>query len=224
MNSFTQADETGAYLRDLGLKKDSQVVIYGRTSSYDLLNTSTLAFTLLSHGFMNVSLLDGGYTAWVFEYELDVSTELISKPKGDFIAKREDGFFIKADTLLEDLKKITLLDSRESSQYFGTSLSKGVSRAGHIPYAQSSYYQDKFLSDATLRPHEELELLFQGLQLKAHDTIVVYGRDLREASMNWYLLYHHFGFKNVKIYEGSMLEWGNNPELPLRKFLWECGK
>jgi len=220
------AKDVGEYLRDLGLRNDSQVVIYGRATSQDQLSTSYLAFILLSHGFSNVSLLDGGYMAWVFENELLVSTEIFSKEQeGDFEAKRNENFFITSDEINHNLESIKLLDSRRGPEYFGTSLSKGVIGIGHIPSAQSSFYQDKFLSDFTLRLEEELELLFvEGHKFHKDDTIVVYGTDAREASMNWYLLYQHLGFRDVKLYEASMQEWGNNSELPLRKFLWECGK
>lgn len=220
------AEDIGTYLKDLGLRNDSDVVLYGRATSQDQLSTSYLAFILLSHGFSKVSLLDGGYMAWVFENELLVSTEIFSKEQeGDFEAKRNENFFITSDEINQNVESIKLLDSRKSSEYFGTSLSKGVTGVGHIPSAQSSFYQDKFLSDFTLRLEEELELLFvEGHKLHKDDTIVVYATDAREASMNWYLLYQHLGFRDVKLYEASMQEWGNDSELPLRKFLWECGK
>lgn len=219
------AEDIGEYLRDLGLNHNSKVVIYGRNTSQDQLNTSYLAFILLSHGFSNLSILDGGYMAWVFENELLVSAEIFSKEEGDFQAKRDENLFIPTETLAKNLEQTTLLDSRSPSEYFGTSLSIGVNGVGHIPGAQSSFYQDKFLSDFILRSSEELDLIFkEGHKLSSTNTIVVYGTDAREASMNWYLLYQHLGFKNVKLYEGSMQEWGNNPELPLKKFLWECGK
>jgi thiosulfate/3-mercaptopyruvate sulfurtransferase len=225
LKSLKREEDIGEYLRDLGLNDDSQVVIYGRSTSQDQLNSSYLAFILLSHGFSNVSLLDGAYMAWVFENELFVSTEVFSKDEGNFNPKRNDAFFISADSLQENLENLILLDSRHSSEYFGTALSTGVAQIGHIPSAQSSFYQDKFLSDFTLRPQEELDLLFhEGHKLHKNESIVVYGTDAREASMNWYLLYKYLGYENVKLYEGSMQEWGNNPELPLKKFLWECKK
>ena len=225
MNALLRSKDMGESLRELGLNHDSEVVIYGRSTSQDQLHSSYLAFVLLSHGFDNVALLDGGYMAWVFENELLVSSETFTKESGNFKVQDHKDFVITTERLKKDLKNIKLLDSRSTSEYFGTSLSVGVSGLGHIPSAQSSFYQDKFLSDFTLRSNEELHQIFlDGHNLQEDDTIVVYGVDAIQASMNWYLLLKHFGFKDVKLYEGSMKEWGNDPDLPLNRFLWECRK
>ena len=225
LKTLLDAEDKIASLRELGLNNDSEVIIYARSTSQDQLHASYFALLLLSYGFDNVALLDGGYMAWVFENELLVSSEIFTKEEGNFESSVQRDFFITADQLHENLETVKLLDSRSPAEYFGSSLSKGVTGVGHIPGAQSSFYQDKFLSDFTLRPHEDLDQIFlDGHHLQKDDTIVVYGVDALQASTNWYILYKHFGFKDVKIYEGSMQEWGNNPELPLRKFLWECKK
>ena len=93
---------------------------------------------------------------------------------------------------------------------------------GHISTAKSSYYKDKFLYDGTIRYMTELEEIFiKGHELNIEDDIIVYGESALSASMNWYILYKYMGFKNIKIYEASLLEWGNYPDLPMTRFKWE---
>jgi len=35
--------------------------------------------------------------------------------------------------------------------------------------------------------------------------------------MNWYVLTKHLNFKNVKIYDASMKQWGNLDDTPMEK-------
>ena len=58
-------------------------------------------------------------------------------------------------------------------------------------------------------------------QVKKDDVVVSYCTSGMEASMNWYILYNYFGFKNVKLYDASMREWGNREDTPMERFKWE---
>ncbi len=79
-----------------------------------------------------------------------------------------------------------------------------------------------FLRDSTLRDDKELnEIFLYGHGLKSNDEIIVYADDAVTASMEFYILYKHMGFKNTKLYEASLLEWGNTLDLPMTRFKWE---
>ncbi|MFA5235165.1 MAG: rhodanese-like domain-containing protein [Sulfurimonas sp.] len=69
-------------LSRLGINENSKVVIYTRNQKDDCLNSTYLAFMLAQHGFENVTILDGGYMAWVFKYHDSISTKE-SKPSKD---------------------------------------------------------------------------------------------------------------------------------------------
>jgi thiosulfate/3-mercaptopyruvate sulfurtransferase len=72
-----------------------------------------------------------------------------------------------------------------------------------------------------LRSMDELEAIYsKGHKLKDEE-IIVYGTSLFDASMTWYILYHHLGYKNVKLYEESFKEWGNNLDLETNRFIFE---
>ncbi len=81
---------------------------------------------------------------------------------------------------------------------------------------------DKFLRDGTLREQKELdEIYIYGHELKISDEVIVYGDTVFSASMEFYILYKQMGFKNAKLYEASLLEWGNALDLPITRFKWE---
>lgn len=63
--------------------------------------------------------------------------------------------------------------------------------------------------------------LSMDMSSKKEDEIVIYGENAMSASMNWFILYKKMGFKNAKLYEASLLEWGNIEALPMVKYKWE---
>lgn len=209
-------------LAKLGINSNSTVVIYSHNSEKGFLNSSFLAFVLIHSGFENVSILDGGYMAWVFQNELLTSTKTSSAAQDGNISVKYRDTFVNLEYVDERVGKVAILDSRSSEHYYGIKRSKGVESIGHIPTASSSYYKDKFLTDMTLREQKELdEMYIDGHGLNKDSEVIIYGDTIFSASMNWYILYKHMGFTNLKIYEGSMLEWGNSDEVSTLKYKWE---
>ncbi|EQB39274.1 hypothetical protein M947_07335 [Sulfurimonas hongkongensis] len=207
-------------LRKIGISNDSKVVIYSHNSEKAIFDASYLAFVLFYSGLENISILDGGYMAWVFQNNLLVSSltpdikagTIIIKPKKHLIANTKD-------MRNSDAK---ILDARSYDDYYGVSRSDGILGLGHIKGAKSSYTATKFLKDSTLRSKRELdEIYLAGHELNSDDEIIVYDRDAISASMEFFILYQKMGFKNTKLYEASLLEWSNKQNLPMIRFKWE---
>lgn len=160
----------------LGINKDSHVVIYSRTNSIDYLNATYLASTFLQHGFENVSILDGGYMAWVFKYNNNVTSKE-SKPLSNGTFKVTYNPQILVDE--ESLKDIT-----------DTTLAKSL--------------KDIFFDDLTLRSELELKKLFSNeLALEKERHNAIYSDTFLTAWANWYILYKMFDLKNMKIYKSA---------------------
>ncbi|PHQ65788.1 MAG: thiosulfate sulfurtransferase [Sulfurimonas sp.] len=210
-------------LRDLGINQDSKVVIYSHNTDKGILNSSYLAFILLYSGFENLTILDGGYMSWVFENERLTSSILPdSKDDGNIVVKPSKNLIVNRERVQNSLAYTPILDARSTQLYYGIERSQRVTSIGHISYAKSSYYKDKFLRDGTLRNQEELDEIFiYGHGLKNSDEVIVYADSALSATMEFYILYKHMGFKNTKLYEASLLEWGNKLNLPMTRFKWE---
>lgn len=210
-------------LVELGINYDSHVVIYAHNTAEGTLNSSYLALVLISHGFENVSILDGGYMAWVFENELLTTAESsLADGDGNMKFKKDSNIIVNLEYVKSHLNSVKILDSRMSDYYYGTKRSANIKAVGHIPNAKSSSYLDKFLTDGTLREQKELDEIFlNGYDLSKDDEVIVYSSDVFSASMNWYILYKKMGFKNAKIYEASFLEWGNQENPDVVRFKWQ---
>lgn len=217
------ADDIQDEIIKLGINDNSEVIIYSRNTDKSLLDSSYIALILITHGFDNVSILDGGYMAWVFENALLTSSmEFESEIDGNATLSFNNKITVDFDYVKDNISKVKLLDSRSPDEYYGIDRSTNTNEVGHIPNASSSYYKDKFLTDGTIRDIDELQEMFlNGYDLNASNEVIIYGDNVFSASMNWYILYNHLNFKNAKIYEASLLEWGNYDLLPMTRFKWE---
>ncbi len=160
---------------ELGINTDSHVVIYSRNSYDEFQKATYLAFVLIEHGFENISILDGGYMAWVFEYHDLVSSKKSSaKDDGTYEIKHNPNFLINAHYIDQNVYNVTVLKKE---------------------------YRDNFFDDLTLRSENALNEFVFNLSSEKDKEIAVHEETLFEASVNWYLLYQKFGFKNTRIYE-----------------------
>ena len=210
-------------LRNLGINNNSKVIIYHHNTKDAISRSAYLAFILIYSGFENVSILDGGYMAWVFQNQILVSTE---NPKnvdyGDIKVHTRPELFVNTKYIKKHLSNIKLLDSRSYKHYLGISKSTTINRSGHIPKATNSFYEDKFFTDGILRPKKDLDAIYiDGHELKSTNETIVYADNILNASMEWFILYKEMGIKNTKIYKGSLYEWVNNKGYKLTKFKWE---
>jgi len=207
-------------LRKLGINDDSKVIIYSHNSKEAIFDSSYLAFILLYSGLEDVSILDGGYMAWVFENNLLVSS-LIPKIKNGTVTIKPRKHLIATTNDLQN-SDVKILDARPYDDYYGISRSDGVLGVGHIKGAKCSYTATKFLKDNTLRTKSELDDIYlAGFALDNDSEIIVYSRDALSASMEFFIVYQYMGFKNTKLYEASLLEWGNEKNLSMTRFKWE---
>ncbi len=209
-------------IQALGIDTNSHVVIYAHNTKKGILNSSYLAFILTNSGFENISILNGGYLSWVFQHEFLTSTEILAPDDGTFIVKDNNNSLISVNSLKNSHVSSTIIDARSPQAYYGVIRSDGLITDGHIPNAKNSFYSYNFLADSTLRKQKELdEIYIDGHELKKDDNIIVYGDNIFSATMEFYILYNHMGFKNTKLYGAGLLEWSRDLKLPMTRFKWE---
>lgn len=210
-------------LQNLGLNQDSQVVLYGHNQAKELLKASYIALALITNGFTNVSILDGGFAAWKKEFAHDSKAIATTTPKitkGDFVAKFNPNILVDLEYVKANIGKTAMIEAREKEFYDGSKQSSGVQRVGHISEAKSSFWKEKFASDEKVVSDKKLQKIFiKQNGLDRDKEVITYCTGGLEASMNWYLLTQELHFKDVKLYDASMKEWGNKKTTPMQKLI-----
>lgn len=217
MNS---SDDIQKAARNLGINNDSYVVLYGHNNDKELLKASYIALALIVNGFENISILNGGFGA--FKQEVNKKDAFSSEaPKfaaGNFTAKHNSEILVDMQYVKERIGETSMIEARPKKFYDGLENSPGVERRGHIPNAKSSFWKEKFSQNEKLEDDSKLKKIFlQENELSADKEVITYCTGGLEASMNWYILTQYLEFKDVKLYDASMKEWGNKKETPMQK-------
>ena len=217
-------------LQNAGVNAESHVVIYHHGNTVSDASKAGAAFWILqSLGHKNVSMLNGGFTKWTFEGRI-VDNKPVTPARGNFVAKRNPATVASFEDIKSAIrsKKAVFVDARSNSQHFGHDKRADVECYGHIPYSVS--LPADFLTNAginrapaTLKSRKDLEKIVTGVGIPADKStrLIVYCNTAQLAGLDYVVLREILGYRNVRVYDGSMLEYckvrGN---LPVERFAW----
>ncbi len=216
LNELPADDDLKDILSAAAIEPATKVVVVGSTANMaEKANITRVAWTLKYAGVANVAVLDGGMEKWVAAGK-PVSKDAV-KPK----AKPYRGAFNKTILtnkayILANVGKATIVDVREPDFYSGAKKLDFVARPGHIKGAVNLPTAAAYNADGTFKSLAELEAMAKKAvgDDKAKE-ILVYCDSGRVASVWWYLLSESFGYKNVKLYDGSVQDFAKDASTPL---------
>jgi thiosulfate/3-mercaptopyruvate sulfurtransferase len=220
-------DDLFKLIGDCGLTADSRVVMVGRVEEppapqYALADPARAAATLMYAGVRNVAVLSGGHPAWERadgETTTDVPTITpTTYYPADSTLDRDT--WVSTDYVKEHVGRAVLIDGRDPDQYFGASIDPFADMRGHIPTARSLPMVWVWERDGTYRPDDLIAGMVAGVIGEDRDQeIITYCGVGGYASTWWFLLTQLLGYKNVKIYDGSMEAWVDLKN-PLVQYSW----
>lgn len=197
---------------DCGINADSRVVIVGRMEHaggppYPLADAARVAVTLIYAGVKSVAILDGTHVKWAREGR-PVTTERPRVQPVEYRGSTNRDMWASTDYVKEHIGKAVIIDSRDPDQYFGASIDPFADMRGHIPTARSLPIIWVWEPDGTYRPLDFIGKMAAGVIGEGKDQeVLTYCGVGGYASTWWYLLTQALGYKNVKIYDGSMEAW-----------------
>ncbi|MBU4264042.1 MAG: sulfurtransferase [Proteobacteria bacterium] len=216
-------------MQDLGVNESSHVVIYDHGNSIsDATKGGTALWVLKTMGHKHVSYLNGGFTKWTFEGR-EIDNVKPTPAAGNFTAKFDAGKVASFDDVKSKLndKNMVFVDARSPEQHFGVEKRGDVKRFGHIPHSvclPADYLTNAGANRAPayIKSREQLEQIIKGagLPMDKDREFIVYCNSCQFAGLGYLVLHEILGYKNVKVYDGSMLEYAAMEELPLVKFAW----
>lgn len=203
-------------LSQLGIKPEDHIVLYDDIGN---LNASRLYWELKKINHAQVNMMDGGIVDWILQGK--PVTQSIPKrlPISHYPIPEQDS----TDRLTADKKEIqaaienaniALLDARSEPEYIGDRKQK---RTGHIPTAVWFDWSQALDVNNGYKQASQESLLKQlntlGISTK-QQPIIVYCNSGHRASRSMAML-ESLGYTNVKLYDGSMQEYGIDKSLPL---------
>lgn len=206
----------------LGIDSATDVVLYAPINDpKDVLKTSYIYWALNYHGIKNVALLDGGLKAWKNGKLELTQTKPTFKPTA-FKAKIDSTKIADIGYVKSKLGKLPMIDARQSDMYLGVTSTPTVKRNGHIKGAMSYSWNYSMDKEYILKPKGMLESVFKegyGLDKNKEGSCLLYGG--LETSFNYFVLSGVLGYKNVRLYDASMKEWGNREDTPMSQYRYE---
>ena len=211
--------EFEALARKLGVSAGSHVVLIpAGVNSTDFGSSARAYWTFKVFGHDKVSILNGGYAAWVAAYPGQIETGAPVAPvPGDFVARFQPQGYVSMEqvaALVESKGKTTLLDGRNEAQFYGEAKHPKATNPGRIPGAQMLFQETAYdVETNKLKSVDELQTLYAAVD--AGQPVISYCNTGHWAATNWFVLSEVLGRKDVKLYDGSMVEWTANADNPL---------
>jgi len=195
----------------LGVQDGTFVVLY---DSFINIWAARLWWMMRSFGFENAAILNGGWKKWKRE-KRPVSTDAGEYPRGEFTAHPKGELISTKEDVLKaiDDPGTILIDALTRQEYAGELAVYG--RAGHIPTSVNVPAVD--LIDRRTRsylPVEKLEEIFDPILKENPSGIITYcGGGAAGSSVAFAL--NLLGVENVSVYDGALIEWASDPDLPM---------
>lgn len=217
-NELPATDDLFDVIGSAGITPDAQVVLVGKVDPPpDRFDITRVIWTLKYAGIKNVSMLNGGYNKWVADKKT-VSTEPVKPKAKPYKGNVKENLIVKKDYVMSKLGKATLVDVREPDFFQGKKKLDFVARMGHIKGAVNLPNSLLFNKDGTIKSKQELEkAATDRLGTDKSKEIIAYC-DTGKTCTAWaFILSDVFGYKDVKIYDGSTEEWTKDPNAPFEQ-------
>lgn len=194
----------------LGVDDGMTVVIYDNAAS---MLACRLRWALRYYGHDKVKILDGGWQKWLAEGR-PVNADIPAIAPASFRPRVNQQIRATADEILASLETgdMQIVDVRSPAEYAGE-----ASRAqfgGHIPSALSLPRSHLVADDLTLKPSADLMRAFAaaGVDVAAEETVLYCNSGV--SATYGMLALEIAGAQNLRIYDGSWKEWGNDASKP----------
>lgn len=208
--------ELDALIGDLGIDETNHVVVVPAGVSYtDFGAAARVYWTLKVVGVKNVSILDGGVAAWK---AAGLPLARGDEPPSPKIFNATIDKTLIAHTA--DVQQIvqshdaTLIDARAPSFFAGKEKAPKIAAYGHIPGAVDVDSADFYDEHANrLKPTQQLEAIAK--RIPDNKPAVSYCNTGHWAATDWFVLHELLGYRNVRLYDGSMGDWAADASRPV---------
>ncbi len=224
-----KVDDLAQMLRSYGVNNDSFVILYDEgITAQDTCKSARALWTLHALGHDKVAILNGGFAAWE-QADKPVTTEAAFPAAGNFSGKLVQAKVAGLAEVKKLLKSSTavFVDNRNPDEHFGHEKKSNIKRFGHLPGSKllpASFVTNAGinLSPSFMKDTADLQQMAQGVGIPSDKNaeIITYSNSGLQAAMGYFVLHDLLGYKNVKLFDGSILESAADKDVPMVKDAW----
>lgn len=219
---FPSPEDFAARAAQAGIRNDSTVVFYAEEAQFGVYAWWVFRYC----GHPRVCVLDGGRKRWArvgLPLQRDVPPAAVPAEYRPF--QRDESMRVARDEVLGTLGRgdTLLLDGRSPEEYRGELLGPpgspdvGAMRYGRIPGARSVPFSTLLDEDNRFKQPQELATLLGEQGVTDNTDVITYCRLGHRATVLYFALTELLGFKSVRVYDGSWIEWGNLVRAPIER-------
>lgn len=203
------------WLRQIGLRTDTQVVVYDRNG---LNFCGRLWWMLKWAGHEAVAVLDGGLAAWTDAGGAVENGPATPRAPSDWTLQPPLREMVTADKVLAHLDQPdqTLIDARAAPRYRGE-VEPLDPVAGHIPGALNRPFGLNLDEQGRFKPAATLRAEFETLLAGRDPASVVHQCGSGVSALPNLLAMEVAGFAPTRLFAGSWSEWCRDPSRPVAK-------
>ncbi len=197
-----------------GITPETTVITYAEDNNP---YAARLAWTLRYHGHSKVLVLDGGYEKWVKEGHPTSLLPTAAAVPSLYRVSTPGKARAEVDYVLTQLgnPSVVIWDTRTPEEYDGSEVR--ADRGGHIPGATHLNWtelQHEVNGVKVLKSESEIRKLLADYGISSHQEVIAHCQTGIRSSFATLVL-QGLGYDQVKNYDGSWIEWANNPSLPI---------
>ncbi len=208
-------ESLSSLIGSLGIKKNDYVVLYGRgLSKYNTAEITATYFTFKYLGHKNISILNGGIKKYLKNWSNDTDTGENIPTVENYVANPDYSILANTSYVSNHTKKnLQIVDSRERDYYIGINKLSDLEYYGTIPKSINLPAEWLMLNRSlNFNDKNTLSNIFDFVGIKRDKNPIFYCYSGLESSLNWFVAHEILGYKEAKLYEGSIFDWTKNNE------------
>ncbi len=220
------AEDLEKLIGGLGIANDSHVIVVANGTSALSMGTATRiywTFKVLGHD--QVSVLDGGMTAYLGARDQDgkpvnpLESGEVKRPPATFQAALRADLLASKEQVEQALGTgAVLVDNRPNNQYLGVNKHGKAKRYGTLPGARN--LPENWVTvngGGTFRDRATLKKLYAAAGVPTGGPQINFCNTGHWASLGWFVSHELLGNSAARLYDGSVVEWSADAAAPMER-------
>ncbi len=215
LNELPPIDDLADIIGNAGISKDSLVVIVGKTDKVpDQFDMTRVAWTLKYLGVAHVAILNGGQNQWAKESK-PLSQDMVKAKAKSFKASITDKLYVNKAYVQDKLGKAIIIDTRAPAFFEGKEKLAFVPKVGRIKGAVNLPVGQLYTPEGLYKDKAALNALAEKAAGNDRNKELLLYCDTGKTCTSWaFIMTEMLGYKDVKVYDGSSMEWLADPAAP----------